>query len=300
MIFNAKEFFSDYSIEWREHGHKHCRPGWIQTACPFCTGNPGYHLGYNLDGGFFTCWRCGFHSVIEVVKALSGQDWGRAKKAVSEYNRAFSLTSAHTPTIRQDRRISVRLPRIIHDLKAPHMRYLKKRGYNPRKLAKIWGLMGTGPVGDYKHRIIAPITLNGRLVSYQGRDYTEKSRLRYKACKQRDELIDHKNLLYGLDQAKGTSCILVEGITDVWRLGPGAVATFGIKYKPSQFQLLWERFSKVFVMYDNDPQAIKQAKKIANELVVLFDLDVEICIIKSDPGKLSQKTADKYVRQLLG
>jgi DNA primase len=177
---------------------------------------------------------------------------------------------------------------------------LQSRNFIPEVLKEKWKIKGTGPIGDYKHRIIAPIYFNGVLVSYQGRDYTGKAERRYMACRKKDELIHHKNILYGIDRAKGSKCILVEGITDVWRLGDGAVGTFGIQYSDYQLVMLWERFNEIYIMFDDDPQAIRRAKTLGQELMTLFNLKVEICIIKGDPGGLPQSTADKYKRQLLG
>ena len=299
MVFNAKDFFTDFGIEYLETGHKHCRYGWIQTKCPFCTGNPGYHLGYNLTHGFFTCWRCGYHPVVRVVHIFTAFGWEKSKELVAEYSDGFCPPPT-LPLKDKNNPIHLKLPRFTRVLKEPHKEYLQKRGFIPEVLQEKWRIKGTGPIGVFKHRIIAPIYFNGALVSYQGRDYTDKSNLRYRACDRRSEIIHHKDILYGIDLAKGSSCILVEGITDAWRLGPGAVATFGIKYTESQFALLWERFDKVFIMFDDDKEAVKRAKKLGAELSTVFNIKAEICLIKGDPGSLPQKKADRYKRQLLG
>ena len=299
MSFDILSFYEDFGIDYIEHGHKHCRPGWIQTPCPFCTGNPGYHLGFNLNTNFFSCWRCGFHSNIEVIHEFAATDWGKAKTVLKEYQSVFNNFSKQT--IEKKRRVTeLIMPPLTGSLGKNHKKYLINRGYNPDTLANEWDLLGTGPVGSYKNRIIAPITYNGKMVSYQGRDITGRSGLRYKACEQANEIIDHHNLLYGLDNVKGNKCILVEGITDAWRLGYGAVATLGIKFKPIQFQLLWERFNTVYIMFDDDPQAQAQAQKIGNDLVIMFDIDVEICQIKGDPGSLKQEEANEHKKELLG
>ena len=69
------------------------------------------------------------------------------------------------------------------ELTRPHKNYLIKRNFDPDELEFKWRLVSTGPVGPYKHRIIAPIYFNEKLVSYQGRDITDKAKLKYKACK---------------------------------------------------------------------------------------------------------------------
>lgn len=166
-------------------------------------------------------------------------------------------------------------------------------------VAEIWELQATGPTGKYKHRIIAPIYLNNFLISYQGRDWTEKSGLRYKACELEKEIVAHQEILYGIDLAVHHKVILVEGITDAWRFGPGAVACFGIEMKKRQLLLLMERFSEVYIMFDDDPQAIDQAEEIAADLSMAGIL-TEICLIDGDPGALPQKEADDYKKDLLG
>lgn len=40
--------YHDYGVDHRTEGHKHCRPGWVNTECPFCEGNKGFHLGWNI------------------------------------------------------------------------------------------------------------------------------------------------------------------------------------------------------------------------------------------------------------
>lgn len=296
-MFDAHEFYNDYSIRYVSEGHKHCRPGWIQIPCPFCTGNPGFHLGFNLKSGFFNCYRCGFHSTMEVVHSLLSVSWGKAKDIIKEYT---SAQTYHQTEKRIKRAAEINLPS-NGPFGPSYIRYLEGRNYNPHDLIHKWDLSAGGPFGKQRHRIIAPITYNNMIVSYTGRDITEKSDLRYKACKIKEEVIHHKNILYGLDHAKG-SCILVEGITDVWRMGYGAVASFGITMMSTQIFLLAEVFNTVFIMFDNGPkdkEAQKAAEKIGYDLASL-GIKTEICLINGDPGDLPQDEADLYKRQLIG
>jgi hypothetical protein len=294
-MFDFKSFVATYGVETAPTGHKHTRENWIQIPCPFCTGNPGWHLGYNLIGGFFNCWRCGWHPNLEVVQYLSGTGWTKAKAILSEFE------TGSTPLPSTKRRIAspLSLPTGTGPLMPKHMRYLHKRGFDPDSVAQIWELQATGPIGKYKHRIIAPIYLNNYLISYQGRDWTEKSGLRYKACETDKEIVAHQEVLYGIDLAVHHKAILVEGITDAWRFGPGAVACFGIETKKSQILLLMERFTEVYIMFDDDPQATDRAEEIAADLS-MAGLYTEICLIEGDPGDLSQDVADQYKNDLLG
>lgn len=71
---------------------------------------------------------------------------------------------------------------------------------------------------------------------------------------------------FTIDKAAGDSCIVVEGVTDVWRLGPGAVATFGIKFRPAQVAMLARHFKTIHVLFDPEPAAQAQARKLATDI----------------------------------
>lgn len=296
MPFDIYTFLRDHGINFRDEGSKHCQHGWVQIPCPFCTGNIGWHLGYNLNKDYWNCWRCGWKTSENVIKAITGLSRDKIKNIRGSYRvRSKNPVQAKIAVRKVGK---VKLPSGISDLSPNHRKYLKERGFNPKELANIWGLKGTGPVGPYKFRVIAPIYLRGKLISYQGRDITGKSDLKYKACGQDRELMDHKDSLYGFDLVPGDGVVVVEGITDAWRLGPGAVATFGIEFKNSQINLL-RNFKEVFILFDIDPQAKKQAEKLAAVLSA-FNIQVEVLELDSgDPAELSDKEAKKLMKELI-
>ena len=192
------------------------------------------------------------------------------------------------------------LPAGTGPLEDRHKKYLIGRGYDPEELEEIWDIRGTGPVGRYKFRIIAPIYLDGELVSYQGRDITDKSPLRYKACAQEDEVIDHKEIVYGLDLLEGDTAVIVEGLFDTWRMGPGALATFGTSFTLSQALLISRSVKRAFLLYDSERAAQIEAEKMANMLVA-FKVETEILIMEKqgiDPGDLSPKEAREIMKEL--
>jgi len=165
-------------------------------------------------------------------------------------------------------------------------------------LTKKWKLQGTGPIGSYKHRIIAPVYLGGVLVSFQGRDITDKAPLKYKACEMEKETIHHKHILYGIDEVPFDTIIIVEGLFDVWRLGPGAVATFGVSTTIQQVKMML-RYPRRIVMFDNpsiDPQAGIEAEKLAR---ILSQKPGSTEIIElnewKDPAEMPDEEAEKLM-----
>lgn len=291
-MFDFHSFCSDFSIPTSTQS-PNSAPGWTQVQCPFCSDHSD-HLGFNLNTGFLNCWRCGYHTNLQFIQTLARCNWEKAKILLKHYETEYKPFKKekikHADSLNLD---------FAGKLTKSQRKYLEKRNYDPDKLIKTWGIKGTGPVGDYKHRIIAPITYNKTLVSFTGRDYTDKAELRYKSCKKEKEVIHHKRILYGLDKAKGHKCIVVEGVTDVWRIGPGAVAVFGINFRPHQMYLIAERFSKVFIMFDEGYQAQEKALKLGTGLSML-GIETERCLIKGDPGALPQAVANSYRKELLG
>ena len=89
---------------------------------------------------------------------------------------------------------------------------------------------------------------------------------------------------------------MVEGIADAWRLGPGAVATFGIKYTPQQITAL-KSFKRVSLLYDTDDEAMKQANKLAYALAPFCTVEI-LGLFEGDPADLPQSEADKLMRSL--
>jgi hypothetical protein len=292
--------YQEHGIEYRTDNHKHTRDGWVNIECPFCTGNPGYHLGYNLDNDFFVCWRCGSHSVYHTLKALiptkdpntltqiyGGVYHGRTKKEPKVNLKPFKF------------------PSNTGDFEKKHISYLERRGYDPEKLINSYQLQGTGILSklddiNYKSRIVIPVMWEGRIISFISRDVTGKHPLKYLACPEEREIINHKTVLYGANKVKSDSCFVVEGTTDVWRLYENSVATFGIKYKHAQLRQLKKLGKKLIIAYDPDPQAIIQARKLTADLqfrgVDVINISEEL---DCDPGDLSQKEADYMMKHYL-
>jgi DNA primase len=296
------QLYQDHGIPHQTEGHKHCRPGWVNTPCPFCTGNEGLHLGATLDGKLFRCWRCGIHFPDKVIAKLLGVSFTEAKKVIIDYA-GFSAPSKEVTGIKI-RTKAHKLPSNTKPLTDSHKRYLVLRDFSPPVLEKEWNLISTGPVSlldkvNYKHRIIAPIYWEGKQVTFQARDVTNKHPIKYLACPKDRELIHHKHILYRHPDSTGDVGICVEGITDVWRLGRNSFGVFGIEYTPQQVRLISSLYKKVIVFFDSEPQAIKKAKQLAGDLSFR---GVETCIhilTEGDPGSMFQEDADKLVKKLM-
>jgi len=298
------QLYQDFSIDFVTEGHKHSRPGWVNVECPWCTGNPGYHLGYELDGNFYYCWRCGWHRVIPTVSKLLKVVEAEAKNLLRQYGlRIAKRIDGPVPIIQK---LEFILP-LNYPLLNHHKMYLERRGFDPERLESIWGLRSTSPLSmidniPYKNRILIPFFWNYATVSFDTRSIskTASHEKRYKACPKDREIIPHKQILYGRQDEWRETGICVEGPTDVWRLGTASFATSGIQYTDYQLHIMSQTFKRVFVLFDNDPQAIIQANKLVADLkfrgVDAMRMGMKM---KTDPGDMTQDEANYLVKQLI-
>lgn len=302
-MFNAKSFCDDYNIDYAKSG-KHYRPGWVNIVCQMgCTGHPGYHLGINIRDSYTTCHRCGYHPLIKVISVLTGANYNIAKGIIKKYSPVSVAVSQQESRIKTPSQIV--FPSDTKPLTQKAKQYLISRNYDPDKLSQTWGLLSTSHIGFYKNRILAPIYQRQQLVSYQCRDITDKHPQKYLACHQKEEIIPHQRCIYGIDRAIGRyrKCIVVEGITDVWRLGIGAIATFGISFTKQQAQLIAMNFDTVFILFDSEPQAQDQAEELGFLIGSAFSHPVKITnlpflINEIDPGDLPQDIADDIMKEI--
>ncbi len=300
MLFNAKKFCQDHHIEMSPPGHKHTRPGWVHIRCPFCSGNPGWHGGFNIKEGYYNCWRCGYHWIVKVVVNLLSISYQEAKLII--YNKGYSSEQFRFQKSKTSTRINFKKeislpPMTQYNLTKQHIDYLLSRRFDPIELKTKWNLMSTGNIGAYSHRILAPIYFRGHMVSYQCRATKIGQNPPYLACAGHDELIKHKDIIYGFDAAiRLNQCIVVEGITDVWRLGYGAVATFGKSFTKAQLLLIANNFKHIFILPDSD---VKEEETMTEPLAGLGKEVEEIRLDKGDPGDMRQGDAD-YLMKTLG
>lgn len=242
---------------------------------------------------------------MEVLRRVLSLSATEARLLIKDYK--------GTPTRRQPVRLrevrlkAFRLPYKTEPMKRMHMDYLKGRGFDPYFLEKEWGLLGTGPLSTmdklkYKFRILVPIFWGGSQVSWLTRDATNKQKLKYMVCPKDRERVDHKTIIYMHPDFDGSKCIVVEGVTDVWKLGREAVGTFGIKYTPAQVRVLADMFEEVSILFDtSDPEAPKQARKLKADLSFRGTIvDILKLPDASDPGSLTQEQANKFMEEWRG
>ena len=190
-MFKAEEFFSDHQIEINTSG-KHSRRGWVQIRCPFCSGHLGWHGGVNIKGGFFNCWRCGYHWLPKVISKLMRIQIPEAIRLIKQYSIGGGRESQKQ--IKRIRPKELKTPTDLRSLNDAHRRYLKLRRFDADQIINLWGLKSTGFHGMYKHRIFIPVFFEWGMVSYQC--LSPGVSPPYLACADENEIIPHKHIIY--------------------------------------------------------------------------------------------------------
>lgn len=289
MQFN--EILDQYGIPHVEGGqHRHVREGWIGFDCPFCSSGSGkYHAGFNVEGGWVVCWRCGSHRLADTVAELTKEPLFRCFELLKDLSFRVQRRQLREPT-------KLRVPKGLGPLLPAHRRYLKGRGFDPDELEQLWGLRGIGIASRLAWRIWIPIHYRGELVSWTTRAIGNGG-LRYVNAGQREESKSMKSLLYGHDFA-GHSVVVVEGPADVWRIGPGAVATLGLQTTEDQASLI-SQFPRRAICFDNEPVAQLRASRLSRQL---RDFEGETVVVLlgrfKDAGEADDKTIET-IRELM-
>jgi DNA primase len=293
MNFDAIRFLDDYNIEYWAFG-KNTQEGWVNISCVFC-GDDSNHGGFNLIKGYYNCWRCGAKKIVNVVMELLSVNYYEAEKILLEYSgRSLLVANLNKrETLNADR---IDIPG--GKLEKMHKNYLRERNFDSDELEEKYKLRGTGIVGKWKYRIIVPIIYNKRIVSFQGRDITNKQKERYKALEIEESLIDFREILYNLDNCNEESIAVVEGVYDVFRMGDNFCAIFGSEITEHRIKLL-SKYKKIFFCFDPEKEAQKKARTAAEKLSVL-GCDVELVVFDEnrDPADLTNLEALCFKRGL--
>ncbi len=267
MSFDSQRFVHAFAIPYQMTDAG--RGGWLNICCPFCReGDQKYKLGINPKG-YANCWRCGARDVESMISTLLGVKRVRAKEIAEEFEGGPGFFLPQESLIGPEK---VDPPGKA--MAAPHRQYLVNRGFDPDWLALEYGLLGTDPREEWEgkffgNRIIVPIHDRfGRLVSFQGRDITGESKMRYKGCPVELSPLHYKRTLYGQSLARAGRIVVVEGIFHQWRLGRGSVATFGTDITKHQLRLLAE-YEFILFAFDSEPEAQGKAMKHARELAAM-------------------------------
>jgi DNA primase len=277
-MFKVIEYLEENAIPFSTSG-KNISQGWIGIQCPFCSDRSN-HLGINLHSTNFSCFVCGTKgSPIKLIRAIENKTYHQAKETLEK----FSTRVLTVPETTSTPSAPFQLPNEAKTkLMDTHRNYLLSRNFSEKTYLN-YKLLCAGPTGRYKLRLIVPVFVHGEMVTFTSRDITNRSPYKYLSCPDDQSKIPIKNTIYNLDNAKN-AVIVVEGVTDVWRIGNGAVGIYGTNYTAEQIKLL-SSFNRVFVLFDS--AANSQAEKLGNDLSAFTNVEI-LYLSKGDPADLTE------------
>ena len=285
-----EEILTEYHIPFKTEGN-HCRNGWINFDCPFCSKDQEhYRMGFNIEGKYVHCWLCGKHGLVHTLSEITDISYSKCKKLLDDI-----ITKR---IVKEKHKGKLILPSRIGELQTAHRNYLRGRGFNPTTLQKTWGIKGFGAVGKYSWRIFIPITFEGKIISWTTRSISNNKNItRYITAKEEHSAMPIKSILYGEEFVKHV-IFINEGPTDAWNIGKGAVATLGTAYSQAQVNKMAQYPTRV-ICFDNEREAQKRAQKLCNDLSVFPGDTYNIILDAKDPGSASKKEINRLRREFL-
>lgn len=273
----------------------------INIQCPFCDDHSN-HLGIFEDSLLFSCWICNKKGpFVYLLSVLTGLTDAECEEIIDESGTSYTkdakehILGAYEEDEVKERRDKGRvvLPRyfekvttdtdfsLLHD-------WMERRDISLTTLIKYG--CGICKVGPAMNRLIIPVFSQQKLVAYQALDLTGFARVKYRTS------IDYINdYLYGHDDVLGERMVVTEGVLDAWRIGEGAVATFGTSLTEKQRNLILEKGLKEFVFaWDGDAYW-----KALKEVEFFGPFIEEVRVVKFPEGEDPDSFGKKYGRDAL-
>lgn len=206
----------------------------------------------------------------------------------------------------------------LHSLPAKHpaIQYLLYRNFDPLEIENIWKVVfcfhhtpSTSPQSNAPRinltgRLIIPIIEEGKTRGIQARSIFPSTNPRYLS------LFRKSKYIYGYDQVNTIEnpekIIIVEGVTDVWRYGPGAVCIFGKDASIEQIEKILyliktKKPKRVYGIADgDDPQSYEKFSTLCRKInsLILDSICLPVCCPQGrDPADLSKSEIENLINR---
>jgi DNA primase len=303
--FDIKSYLDSVEIKWSDAG-ENVTAGWINIPCPFCSDHKN-HCGINLKTKHFHCWLCReTGDAIKLIREIERCSYSQSRERILFFQEQWvqvedeSWKKTKKQRAKEDSDLLPLGYESMYNTAIPDIvqRYFSSRDF-PLSLIEKYKL-GYCKYGKFNTRVIIPVYNNREMVSYQAMDVTRKAEIKYIDCHPDIAKIPNKKNIYGYDDMMSrvkNQVILVEGVTDKWRVGKYAVALFGKNYTVDQYLLLakvLKRDTVIKVLFD--PDATDQGYQFAKLLSANFDSVYFINLEgKRDPAELTEKEIKEII-----
>lgn len=320
--FNWERFCTTRNIEYVTSGPS-STVGNINIHCPYCgDADPSYHMGLHLKRSFWHCWRNDKHAGRKphrLIMRLLGCSYAEAATYIDEGVVELSDFEEVASTFTLDNKEGSRsrhlnMPRDFRPLVTAkgrarmYWKYLQSRGFRTRDipyLTRRYDLHYCDK-GEWRGRIIMPIRIENKLVSWTGRTVYGTEELRYRSLSHKKEisgssssLVSIRDTLFNYDNVMKKHhhvCAIVEGPLDVLKIdyfgqhhGVCAIGTFGTGIRKAQLDMLdliRKRCDLLVICGDQNAEA-----NVMDLLSAAYDLNLQNLPLPNnvrDPGELTK------------
>ncbi len=331
--FNWPDLLRQEGIAFVERG-ANVKRGEINIRCPFCgTADPSYHMGLNLESGWWSCWRnrtahSGKSPLRLLMKLLSVPYWQARKlaglgddyvdpegfdAAAARFLGRDSTSTARPEEVRREFLQHDKYAVLIEDRISTRRawNYLYQRGFKDvdiGSLVRIYDLR-TARDGHYASRIIIPYYLDNKLVAWTARAIGP-SEIRYKDLPRQYCLVPPKETLYNHDCIRdgGRILVIVEGPFDALKIdfygepyGVRAVALSTNSVSDEQAAMLSaadDQFEHKLIMMDNATSlGLVDSMRLKQQLGFLHNARaVKVPYDQKDSGALSARQMKEWCK----
>jgi len=273
---------------------------WIGIPCPFCiTPDHSYHCGINLYAKTIKCWRCGTKgTIIKLVMKLQRVNFNDAAMTITRFSRKSQLDTQ----VEHHNKKQFKLPLGTYDeILEPQRKYLIDRNFDPEFIQKKYGIKSIGPISTpgFANRILIPYFYGNQIVTYTSRDITNNNeRERYRTCPEDIAIMNVDQLLYNIHTIRDIA-VIVEGPTDVWRMGDNFAAMGSLVWNSERLILL-KQCKQVFVWPDSGNREKNLWSILAHSIATIVPDVRFVELSEGDPGDLDTVTVRNFRREIFG
>lgn len=321
---------SERRVDYIDKG-PNVKRGEVNIRCPFCgSADPSYHMGLNLNTGWWSCWRNkSMHSgksPVRLLMTLLRVSFGEARDIAGlgdDYRDPEGFDSIKARLQALGRPVAAPAPRScawppgFHEIDGTgasrlHWDYLKQRRFDDISALVAQYRLSFTRSGPQAYRIILPFLVFGEVVTWTGRAIGPSS-ARYLDQPLEDAAIGPKHTLYNHDALlqPAEALVLVEGQFDVLKIDfygqafgvrAAGMSTSGIS--EDQVHLLADarpRFRRMIVMGDQTKTGTGSVDSMRLRQALAFVPGVESMpppFKLKDAGELSPRQAINWSRMI--
>lgn len=292
----------------------------VHFNCVVC-GESRHRMFVNLSSGKVHCHNCGYSSnIIGLIQWVEGVSWTRANEIFKDVKGTLILPESVTRELTQNvfkgerrdlQKRPIPLPEEYSLLNPEHTNISTKKALryltHTRKITKnqiVSHKFGYCSSGEYKGRVIIPITENGELRFWVARAVSSEAKMKEKSPSNEEYQISKSEVIFNIDRAakKYHSIVISEGIFDALSWGDIGVSLLGKTLYQEQLNILLDYRNlltePIYIAIDYD--ARNKATEMAQILSEYFDVRmINIPKELDDPNKYLQTYGRKAMWNLI-